>query len=137
MSSEQVQRLTKNEELMMDLQDAIDRVIEGPVSELDELQRSIKQALADALKDRTVAEAENERLRQDRELIERLFSNDGVHGGWPDATEDEPSDWERWVLRLHGLEAGDYLEGDNALRHIRQGLWFTTLKEQGAQDEHS
>lgn len=37
-----VEPLSRSEELMMDLQDAIDRVIEGPVPELDELQREIK-----------------------------------------------------------------------------------------------
>ena len=62
----------------------------------------------------TQLEAENEALK---ELIVGK-----ARGTWPDDDGDEPRDWETWSLQLYGIEAGDFLFGQEAWDHIQRGL---------------
>ncbi len=45
-----------------------------------------------------------------------------VKGGWPDDDGTEPKGWEGWSLQLYGVEAGDFLFGQEAWDHIQRGL---------------
>lgn len=55
----------------------------------------------------------------EREACARMFVA-RVPGTWPDCPDDP--DWETWGLRLHGDEAGDWLEGEEGR------AWFLRLR---------